>query len=293
MIIDRVIERCAELGSNVCVGIDPRIDRLPVEIVEKAAEKFGDTERARASAFLEFGKMVVESTCGVAAVIKPQLAYFETEGAAGVQAYTELVAFAKERGFYVIADAKRGDIGATSSAYAKAFLSKTSMSADFVTVNPYLGSDCINEFLKIADEYDKGVFVLVKTSNPSSKELQDLVEQESGKKIYELIAAQVERESAQRVGKYGYSSVGAVVGATYPEELSELRDILKTSPFLVPGYGAQGAGAKDIAAAFVQGKGAFVNSSRGIIYAKEEGLSAGEAIRKAAIGMREDLRTIY
>ncbi len=290
MLIDQVMDKCRELDSSVMVGIDPRADRIPTYLLDSAMARYGESERARAAAFLDFGKMVINAVEGVAVFVKPQLAYFETEGSAGVSAYAEVVRFAKERGLFVVADAKRGDIGATSSAYARAFLGSGSLAADFVTVNPYLGSDCVKEFLKYVDEEDKGVFVLVKTSNPSSSELQDLVERESGKKIYEIVAEYVERESAKRVGKCGYSSVGAVVGATYPEELRALRKTMKTVPFLVPGYGAQGGGAKDVVSAYVDGKGAFINSSRGIIYAQEEGCSDSEAIRRAAINMRDSIR---
>lgn len=290
MLIDRVIDRCREIGSPIIVGIDPVFDKLPMEIRRDAVSKFGETERSYANAFIEFGRAIVDSVEGLSCIVKPQLAYFEVLGAAGLDAYAEIVRYAKYRGFFVIADAKRGDIGSTSAAYAKAFLGQTSLEADFLTVNPYLGSDCINEFVRYVDEYDKGIFILVKTSNPSSSELQDLVTQ-SGEKIYLRMGAMTEKMSAERVGKYGYSNIGAVVGATHPKELFELRSQMPSVPFLVPGYGAQGGTAADIAGAFDdRGLGAFVNSSRGIIYAKEEGIGFMKSMRNAALRMRNDLK---
>lgn len=291
MLIDRVIERCAELDSHVIVGIDPVLEKLPEELVTAARNTYGDTLAAAANAFLNFGCAVIDAVDGVSCIVKPQLAYFEVFGAAGVGAYAEIVRYAKLRGFFVIADAKRGDIGATSAAYARAFLGDSSLSADFVTVNPYLGSDCVNEFVKLVDERDKGIFVLVKTSNKSSAELQDL--ESGGRKIYEIVGERVNNLAQTRVGKYGYSSVGAVVGATYPSELGALRGAMSSSPFLVPGYGAQGGAAGDVAAAFdAEGRGAYVNSSRGIIYAREDGLQFADAIRNAAIRTRDDIRTV-
>lgn len=292
MLIDRMIDRCRELDSPIIVGIDPVFEKLPAELKEAAISKHGESERSYANAFVEFGKAIVDSVEGLCCVIKPQLAYFEVLGASGLDAYSEIVRYARSRGYFIIADAKRGDIGSTSAAYAKAFLGRTSLEADFITVNPYLGSDCVDEFVKVVRERDKGIFVLVKTSNPSSSELQDLVTAD-GRKVYETVAAQVERLAADSRGKYGYSSIGAVVGATHPRELAELRGLMPSVPFLVPGYGAQGGSARDIAGAFdSRGNGAYVNSSRGIIYAKEEGVGFMKAMRNAALKMREDLRSV-
>lgn len=293
MLIDRLIEKTREIDSPIIVGIDPVFEKLPEEIREMAISRYGDSERSRANAFVEFGKAILDSVEGLACVVKPQLAYFEVLGAAGIDAYSEIVRYARCREFFTIADAKRGDIGSTSAAYAKAFLGKTSLEADFITVNPYLGTDCLNEFVKFVDAYDKGMFVLVKTSNPSSSELQDL-RTEDGKKIYALMGEMTENMSRERVGKYGYSNIGAVVGATHPAELTELRALMPSVPFLVPGYGAQGGTARDVAGAFDgSGNGAYINSSRGIIYAKEDGVGFMKAMRNAAERMKADFKTLF
>ncbi len=199
MLIDKVIEKCRELDSCLIVGIDPVFEKLPEDVRSAALKKYGETETAFASAFVSFGQSVIDAVEGISCIVKPQLAYFEAFGAAGVGAYAEIVRYAKLKGFFVIADAKRGDIGSTSAAYARAFLGDSSLSADFVTVNPYLGSDCINEFLKLVDERDKGIFILVKTSNQSSSELQDL--EVGGKKIYEILGVRV--NEAARYKKRG------------------------------------------------------------------------------------------
>lgn len=290
MLTDRVIETCRRIGSPMIVGIDPAVEKLPRELLQYSVSKYGENERGFAHAFEAFGKSVIDAVEGIACIVKPQLAYFETLGFAGMEAYSEIVRYAKMRGFFVIADAKRGDIGSTSSAYARAFLGDGSFSADFVTVNPYLGSDCVDEFLRYVDENDKGMFVLVKTSNPSGAEVQDLITVD-GSRVYEVIGRYVEERSRSRIGAYGYSNVGAVVGATHPAELARLRSQMPSVPFLVPGYGAQGGTASDIKAAFdAKGNGAYINSSRGIIYAKEEGVCFMDAMRNAALRMREDLR---
>lgn len=299
MLIDRVYEKCRKLGSPIIVGIDPVWNRLPGEVRREALEgidvpenmtdemSFVCSSNAASKAFERFGIDILEAVEGIACVVKPQLAYFERCGAAGIEAYCNIVKRAREMGYFVIADAKRGDIGSTSEAYADAFLGRGQMEADFVTVNPYLGSDCVSEFVKLADSNDKGIFVLVKTSNPSSAELQDL-ETRSGKKIYEVVAERVEELASTRVGSCGYSQIGAVVGATYPRELAMLRKTMPHVTFLVPGFGAQGGTAADVAPAFgTGGFGALVNSSRGIIYAKREGYNYKDAMRAAARDMRQ------
>ncbi|MDO4753875.1 MAG: orotidine-5'-phosphate decarboxylase [Bacillota bacterium] len=292
MLIDRLIEKTNELDSPIIVGIDPVFEKLPVEMREMAISKYGETERSYANAVIEFGKAIIDSVEGLSCIVKPQLAYFEVLGSAGLDAYAEVVRYARYRDFIVIADAKRGDIGSTSAAYAKAFLGKTGLEADFITVNPYLGSDCLREFIKFVDDYDKGIFVLVKTSNPSSAELQDL-RTEDGRRIYEVMGAMTQQLSSERIGKYGYSNIGAVVGATHPSELKELRRQMPSVPFLVPGYGAQGGTAQDVAGAFdAAGNGAYINSSRGIIYAKEEGVGFMKAMRNAAERMKQDFKSV-
>lgn len=284
MLIDRLIEATKMRKSPIIVGLDPVYDKLPAEI----RNRFPHNE---SEAFATFCIDVIDAVEGVCCIVKPQLAYFEALGSNGFAAYEEVVRYAKNKGMFVIADAKRGDIGSTSAAYAKAFFSHPTASADFLTVNPYLGSDCLSEFVKYVDASDKGVFILVKTSNPSSKELQDL-KLESGNLVYQQMADMVEEMSQNRLGKYGYSNIGAVVGATHPEQLLELRKRMPSVPFLVPGYGAQGGTAEDVKKAFdAQMLGAWVNSSRGIIFAQEEGQTYRDAIRNAAMRMAKDIRS--
>lgn len=291
MLIDRLIEKTQEIQSPIIVGLDPVYDRLPKEIKEWAEHSF-PAEAQHSEAYKKFCIDVIDAVEGVCCIVKPQLAYFEALGSKGIAAYEEIVRYAKSKNMFVIADAKRGDIGSTSAAYADAFFAHSSSAADFLTVNPYLGTDCLNEFIKYVDQADKGIFVLVKTSNPSSKELQDL-RLESGLLVYQHIASMVEEMSRIRIAKYGYSNIGAVVGATHPEQLKELRILMPTVPFLVPGYGAQGGTAHDVKHAFDAARnGAWVNSSRGIIFAKEEGVEYTVAIRNAAVKMAKDISSV-
>lgn len=325
MLIDRLLDRVKGLGSPVCVGLDPNIDRIPVEIITAAQSKHGESLRAELAAILKFNIDVLESIEGLAAVVKPQIAYYEKYGSAGFEVFSKTCDIAKSMGYYVIADSKRGDIGPTSLAYAQAFMNRQlaatadhvaqpaqavqaaqmaglpedfgipnehyggGIYSDFVTVNPYLGTDCLDEFVGLADKNDRGIFVLVKTSNPSSSQLQDL-ELKDGGMVFERAAKITENYSKDRAGKYGYSAIGAVVGATHRKELAYLRKLMPTSLFLVPGYGAQGAAAADIVSAFGSGAlGALINSSRGIIYAQTEGATYRESIRTAAQAMLTDI----
>jgi len=303
MFINKLIEGIKEKKSPIVVGLDPRIDLIPSIVKNKYFKKYGKTFKAAAEAILEFNKEIIANVYDVAPAVKPQIAFYEQYGIEGLKAYNETCKYACEKGLLVIGDIKRGDIGSTSKAYSNAHLGKTEVEGEYleafysdsITVNPYLGDDCLKEFVDDIEKYEKGMFVLVKTSNPSSSQLQDLIVE--GKKIYEKVAEMVNNWSDKYVGVYNYSSIGAVVGATYPEEAKSLRKLMPSSYFLVPGYGAQGGTAEDVIHSFNNdGLGAIVNSSRGILYAykKEEKWTEenyGKAAREAAINMREDINT--
>lgn len=300
---DKLIEAIKAKGSAICVGLDPMLEKIPGSIINVATEKHGPTLVAAAEAVLNFNKGLIDAVHDLVPVVKPQLAYFEQLGFHGIWAFEETCKYAQEKGLIVIADAKRGDIGTTAEAYAKGFLGEVNIlgtkqpiyNADAITINPYMGYDSVKPFTDIAQKYAKGTFVLVKTSNPSSGDLQDRVVDESGLKIHELVAHLVESWGANDIGENGYSSVGAVVGATFVSELKNLRKLMPNTFFLIPGYGAQGGSAKDVEAAFdLDGLGALINSSRGINYAYEtlDGFSSdafGEAARAAVLEMKADL----
>jgi len=252
--------------SHVVVGFDPALESLPPELVaSRPREDYHCSEEWQAALYRDFLRPLAEALVSEAVAVKIQVAYFEALGGPGYKLYEELVAFCRELGYLVIADVKRGDIGSTAEAYATAHLDRTG--ADAITVNPYFGTDGVEPFLKRARDCGKGVFVLVKTSNPSSAEIQDVVLQ-GGEPLYARVAALVRQWGAGTEGEYGYCSVGAVVGGTHPEQGAWLRTVLPGVPFLVPGYGTQGARAEDIARVFDQtGSGAVVNSARAILYA--------------------------
>lgn len=297
---DRLMGKIDKKKSHVCVGLDPRLNRIPEEIREKAVEKYGHTLKAVAESFLEFNKGIIDAVKDYAPIVKPQMAFYEQYGHQGVKAFEKTVLYAKKQGLLVITDAKRNDIGSTAKAYADGHLGSPDFwegevlesKADSLTVTPYLGSDGIKPFVQSSLRYDKGIFTLVKTSNPSSGELQDL-KTEEGELIYEKIAKLVAQWGEEVVGERGYSSIGAVVGATYPKEAKSLREIMKNNYFLVPGYGAQGGGAEDVLPCFNEdGYGAVVNSSRGIIFAyQNEEYSADyqKAAKEAVQQMRDDI----
>lgn len=303
MFIDRLISKILEKDSRVVVGLDPRLEQMPKDLVEKYICEYGETFEAVGKIFYEFNKCIIDNVADIVPAVKPQIAFYEAYGIEGLKAYRDTCEYARSKGLLIVGDVKRGDIGSTSKAYSTAFLGRTIIGSsessafysDSITINPYLGDDCMDEFIGDVDKYEKGIFVLVKTSNPSSNQIQDISSE--GKTIYERVAEMVNNKSEKRVGKYGYSSIGAVVGATYPEMLKELRDIMPTAYFLVPGYGAQGAGAKDIKDSLDnKGLGALINSSRGIIFAYKKdaykGLSYGKAARQAAIDMRDDINSV-
>ena len=302
MFVDRLVKQVKEKKCNVVVGIDPRLELIPRFIQERHFQQQGKTLKAIEEILWEFSKEIIDQVWDIVPAIKPQIAFYEQYGIEGMSAYRRVCQYAKQKGLLVIGDIKRGDIGTTSKAYANGHLGRTivegesfeAFTVDAVTVNPYLGDDCLKEFMEDVVEGNKGMFVLVKTSNPSSVQLQDL--ESEGKKIYEVVAGMVAAWSDQALGSYGYSSVGAVVGATYPEQGERLRTLMPNTYFLVPGYGAQGAKAEDIIPCFNEdGLGAIINSSRDIIFAylkKEQNWREdqyGEAARAAALHMREDI----
>lgn len=290
---DRLVQAVRQTGSQVVVGLDPSYDLLPPEVRDAySIDAYQDVAGMKAACYREFLRGILDGVATEAVAVKIQLAYFEALGAAGYELYEELVASSKDRGLLVIADAKRGDIGSTAEAYATAHLDRAD--ADAMTVNPYLGTDSLEPFVRRTEEAGKGVFVLVKTSNPSSADVQDL-ELVSGERLYHRIAGLVSQWGEGTRGDDGYSSVGAVVGGTHPKEGAVLRALMPGVPFLVPGYGAQGAGPKDLAGFFdAKGLGAVVNSSRAILYAyrRHTGMSWQDAARKEAGEMRQALRTV-
>ena len=301
MSFDRMIEKIVETQNPTVAGLDPKLAYIPNYILDAAVEKYGKTLEAAAAALVEYNKGLIDALCDIVPAVKPQAAYYEMYGWQGVKALAETVAYAQEKGMFVITDGKRNDIGATMEAYATAHLGTTDVfgeqvdafGADALTVNGYLGTDGIKPLLNVCGAKDKGIFVLVKTSNPSSGELQDQ-KMESGKTVYETMGAFCETWGEAVMGKYGYSGVGAVVGATYPAQLGEMREKAPHTFFLVPGYGAQGGAADDVAPAFDKnGLGAIVNSSRGIMCAwqkeKCDEHDYAQAARREAIRMRDEI----
>jgi len=302
--MDKLIEKIIEKQNPTVAGLDPKLDYVPEYIKAECFTKYGRTLEGAAAALFEFNKALIDALYDIVPAVKPQAAYYEMYGWQGVKAMYHTIDYAQSKGMYVITDAKRGDIGATMEAYAAAHLGSTDIGgetavafgADALTVNGYLGTDCVKPLLDICKAKDKDIFVLAKTSNPSSGELQD--KKIVDKTVYELMGEMCENWGADTIGKHGYSAVGAVVGATYPEMLKELRAKLPHTFFLVPGYGAQGGGAEDAKYAFDQnGLGAIVNSSRGIMCAwtKQDGKTDrdfAEAARAEAIRMKEDLLSV-
>ena len=301
MAFDRLIEKIVTLQNPTVAGLDPKLDYVPASVRNDCFERYGKTMAGAAAALIAFNKAIIDQIYDIVPAIKPQAAYYEMYGWQGVMALTETIAYAKSKGMFVITDGKRNDIGTTMEAYATAHLGVTDVAgealeafgADALTVNGYLGTDGIKPLAAICRERDKGIFVLVKTSNPSSGELQDM-KLENGATVYEQMGRMCESWGEELPGKYGYSGVGAVVGATYPEQLAEMRAKAPHTFFLVPGYGAQGGGAQDAKNAFdSKGLGAVINSSRGIMCAwKKQGLSEedfAQAARNEALRMKEDI----
>ncbi len=345
--MDELIEAIAAKQNPSVVGLDPKPGIVPAEIIASLADEVlqeVDSEDALptllATAYFEFNRAIIDAVADIVPAVKPQIAMYEALGPAGMDTYAMTCEYAKSQGLLVIGDAKRGDIGSTAGQYAAHLSGFANLSAyleddkanqtksnalpqslenllksyknldvwheDSLTVNPYMGSDGVNPFIDEAVAHNKSIFVLLRTSNPSSKELQELILQD-GRPVYENMADLIESWGAPHVGKRGYSNVGAVVGATHPEEGKRLRELMPHTFFLVPGYGAQGGTAKDVAGMFdANGEGAIVNSSRGIIgawqksedYAKNQGNMSldnildivSESAAVAAKNMRDDLR---
>ena len=301
MAFDRLIDKIVEMQNPTVAGLDPKLDYVPEYIKEECFSRYGKTLEGAAAALFEFNKALIDALYEVVPAIKPQAAYYEMYGWQGVKALADTIAYAKSKGMFVITDGKRNDIGTTMEAYAAAHLGTTAVAgenveafgADALTVNGYLGTDGIKPLVNICNSGDKGIFVLVKTSNPSSGELQDK-KLENGTTVYEQMGKMCEEWGADLMGEYGYSGVGAVVGATYPEQLAEMREKCPHTFFLVPGYGAQGGGADDVKNAFDKnGLGAIINSSRGIMCAwKKQGLTENDFAKAAyneAVRMRDEI----
>ncbi len=292
MSFDMLQEKIRALKNPTVAGLDPRIEYVPPFLREEVFARFGEGPEGRAEAIYRFNCGLMDALADVVPAVKPQSAYYELLGWRGMEALERTIRYAHEKGFFVIADIKRGDIGSTAAAYAEGWLGPEGFQADCVTLNGYMGSDSINPFLEVARREDKCAFVLVKTSNPGSGELQDLVA--GDRVVYQVMGDLTARLGQDSVGKYGYSVAGAVVGATYPSDLRALRKRLEHTFFLVPGYGAQGGTAEDVQYAFDKyGRGAIVNASRSILCAwqktGQEGRDYQQAARAAAVAMREDI----
>ena len=300
--ISKLIDRIEKTAAPIVVGLDPKLNFVPDSIKKRCFEEKGENLEGAAEAFWQFNKEIIDNIYDLVPAVKPQIAMYEELGLPGLVTFKKTVDYCKEKGLLVIGDIKRGDIGSTSEAYAVGHLGSVKIGdkvfrgfdEDFATVNPYLGSDGVKPFVSVCNTEDRGIFVLVKTSNPSSGEFQDRII--DGRPLYELVGEQVEKWGLDSMDG-SYSNVGAVVGATYPEQGKVLREIMPHAYILVPGYGAQGGKGKDLVHFFNKdGLGAIVNSSRGIIAAwKSENYQqfndgkAGEAARAAVLDMKKDI----
>ena len=305
--IDKLVENIRKTKAPVVVGLDPMLSYIPSRIIDKAIREQGETCEAAGAAIWEYNKGIIDVTYDLIPAVKPQIAMYEQFGLPGMEAFKKTVDYCKEKGLVVIGDVKRGDIGSTSAAYATGHLGKVQIGSkrvagfdeDFITVNPYLGTDGVKPFVDVCKEENKGIFVLVKTSNPSSGGFQD--KKIEGRALYEVVGEYVDKWGAEVIGNCGYSQVGAVVGATYPEMGKVLRELMPKSYILVPGYGAQGGTSDALRPYFnSDGLGAIVNSSRGIIcaYKQEKYAAFGEenyadASRQAVLDMIEDINHIF
>ena len=301
--IDKLIAKIQKTGAPIVVGLDPMLNYIPEHIQKKAFAEYGETLEGAAEAIWQFNKEIVDKTYDLIPAVKPQIAMYEQFGIEGLKAYKKTIDYCKSKDLVVIGDIKRGDIGSTSAAYAVGHLGKVQVGSkcyvpfdeDFATVNPYLGSDGVKPFIEVCKEENKGLFILVKTSNPSSGEFPDQLV--NGRPLYELVGEKVAQWGEEHVGQSGYSYIGAVVGATYPEMGATLRKLMPKTFILVPGYGAQGGKGKDLVNFFNEdGLGAIVNSSRGIIaaykqekYAKFGAENFGDASRAAVEDMVADI----
>ncbi len=305
MVIDKLIDKIKATGNPTVVGLDPNQAFIPSFIKEEAFAKYGKTLKGMGKAILIFNKMIIDEIYDLVPAVKPQIAMYERYGISGLKAYVKTIEYAKKRGLIVIGDIKRSDIASTGQAYSDGHIGRANVDGidyevfkeDFITLNPYLGSDSITPFLEDCKKYERGLFVLAKTSNPNSGEIQDLIV--DGVPLYEKVGSLISKWGEELIGTNGFSEVGAVVGATHPEQAKRLREVMPNTFFLVPGYGAQGGKAEDLAVCFNKdGLGAIVNSSRGIIaaYTKEPYKNSfseeqfAKASRQAVIDMKNDLR---
>lgn len=308
MIIDQLIDKIKETSNPTVVGLDPRLSYIPDFIKNEAYEKYGKTPKAAAQAFYMFNKEIIDAVYDLIPAVKPQVAMYEQFGADGIESYINTIKYAKSKGLVIIGDIKRSDIASTAQAYSDGHIGQVVVEdnsyeiyhEDFITLNPYLGYDSIEPYMDNCKNYERGLFVLVKTSNPNSGQIQDLIVE--GEKLYEKVGKLTSSWGEQLIGKYGYSSVGAVVGATHPKQAEKLREIMPNTYFLVPGYGAQGGTAKELSVCFNKdGLGAIVNSSRGIIAAHQNKKYKDEysekefaqAARAAVQDMKKDLATCF
>jgi len=303
MIIDKLISKIKELEAPIVVGLDPRLGQIPGHHTGPLFEEKGKTPEAAAMAIFLFNKAIIDSVWDIVPAVKPQIAMYEQFGPAGLACYFQTVAYAKSRGLIVIGDIKRGDIASTAEAYSDGHLGQTDIAGestaisqtDFITVNPYMGYDSIEPYLSDCEKYDRGLFILVKTSNPSSADIQDL-QTADGRPLYVHVGQLVDKWGRGLIGESGFSSIGAVVGATHPNQGKQLRDMLPNTFFLVPGYGAQGGKAADLSGMLNKdGLGIIVNNSRGITGAyqsekyKAPDTDFAMAAREAALDMKADL----
>ncbi len=305
MFADKLTQSIKRLNNPTVVGLDPNLLYIPEYIKEKAFKEHGESLKAVAKAYMEFNKKLIDCVYDIVPAVKPQLAYYEMYGIEGLNAFYETCKYAKSKGLIVIADGKRNDIGSTAKAYSSGYLGTSPIGkreasacdADALTVNPYLGIDGVEPFINDCKSFEKGIFILVKTSNKSSGQLQDIVT-EDGLHLYEKVAQLVNEWGKEVMGECGYSSIGAVVGATYPKQAKVLRKIMKNAYILVPGYGAQGGTARDAVNSFNEdGTGAIINASRSIMCAWKAERWQGKytekdfdaAARQEAIRMRDEI----
>lgn len=307
--IDTLVKKIQQTNNPTVVGLDPRLDYIPKHIKEQAFAQYGKTPLGAAKALLSFNVAIIDAIYDLIPAVKPQVAMYEQFGAEGIQAYIETIQYAKSKDLVVIGDIKRSDIASTAEAYSDGHIGRVIIEEekfeiyheDFITLNPYLGFDSIEPYLGNCSVYDKGMFILVKTSNPNSGEIQDIFVGENNERLYEYMGKLVSKWGDAMIGESGYSRIGAVVGATHSDQGKRLRELMPKTYFLVPGYGAQGATAKDLAGCFdSNGLGAIVNSSRGIIAAytlkkykndfPEEKFA--DAARQAVLDMQHDLISV-